>query len=112
MSNVVKVVAQEDRTDRTELNLRGFQSKAAKEAASVKKNEEAEVKDEVALAEVGADPVVAVSITDDSFKLVKVRARENIINMRVGNKTYNLYANKEAYVPKHIQVHLEERNLV
>ena len=105
----VSISTHESDEAKAELNLLGFQSAKAKVAAT-KPKKSAEEAAEPVLAECNLEPKILE--IDDSDKLVRVRVRENIMNMRVGLKIYSLTANKEALVPKHVQRHLEERNLL
>lgn len=98
--------------DEKEIDHKGFQSSAAKKAAT-KKPEPITAEDPKSAEVSGDEPaqVVVVDLTEQE-RLVKVRPRQDVLNMRVGPKVYSLHANKDALVPAHVRRHLEERNLV
>ena len=101
--------------------LRGFQSPEALEGAtkaSSKAVEDDGEPHEALVADEDDSPNVKLTEEEraataaEMSKMVKVRARTFIPPFRYGKKTYTLPAGKEVLIPKCVQLHLIEKDLI
>lgn len=107
-NEAAKVVVRDPSAD--ELDLKGFQSASARDAAAMKS---AKVDDgEPVLGAMDEPQPVVVAELEDQEKLVPVRANRNELNFRVGTKMFSVYAGKTTLVPRHVARHLQEKGVI
>src|ERR1700690_19110 len=103
-----KVVVRDSSAD--ELDLKGFQSASARDAALTKNMKVDD--DEPVLGSVDDPKPVVVADGEDQEKVVPVRASRNELNFRVGPKMYSVFAGKTTLVPRHVARHLQEKGII